>query len=128
MDFNNNLFVKKIVLERNKIDNFDVYPFSIDVIRNLDEIRFNKNVTFVSSDRSVAEVYSDGTVIGKSSGNVIITVTNSSGISENLSLKVKDTKISDLVKLKQNLFNVEARIKAAEVLDIVSEVEIAIIR
>ena len=42
--------------------------------------------------------------------------------------KLKNTKIGDLVKLKQNLFNVETRIKSAEALDIISEVEIAIIR
>ena len=42
--------------------------------------------------------------------------------------KLKNTKIGDLVKLKQNLFNVETRIKSAEALDIISEVENAIIR
>ena len=42
--------------------------------------------------------------------------------------KLKNTKISDLVKLKQNLFEVECRIKSAEALDIISEVEIALIR
>ena len=42
--------------------------------------------------------------------------------------KLKNTSISDLVKLKQNLFDVECRIKSAEVLDIISEVEIAIIK
>ena len=42
--------------------------------------------------------------------------------------KLKNTKTSDLVDLKQNLYNVECKIKSAEVLDIISEVEIAIIR
>lgn len=42
--------------------------------------------------------------------------------------KLKNTKLADLVKLKQNLFEVEFRIKSAESLDIVSEVECAIIR
>ena len=42
--------------------------------------------------------------------------------------KLKNTKVSDLVKLKQNLFNVEFKIKNAEALDINSEVEIALIR
>lgn len=55
MDFNNNLFVKKIVLERNKIDNFDEYPFNIDVIKNLDEIRFNKNVTFLVGENGIGK-------------------------------------------------------------------------
>ena len=42
--------------------------------------------------------------------------------------KLKNTKISDLVKLKQNLFEVETKLKTAESLDIVSEVEIALIK
>ena len=42
--------------------------------------------------------------------------------------KLKNTKVSDLVNLKQNLFNVECKIKSAEALDLISEVEIAPIR
>ena len=42
--------------------------------------------------------------------------------------KLKNTKAADLIKLKENLFDVEYRIKSAEVLDIISEVECAIIR
>ena len=42
--------------------------------------------------------------------------------------KLKNTKLSDLVKLKENLFEVEYKIKSAEALDMVSEVECAIIR
>ena len=42
--------------------------------------------------------------------------------------KLKNTKASDLVNLKQNLSEVEYRIKSGEVLDINSEVEIALIR
>lgn len=42
--------------------------------------------------------------------------------------KLKNTKLGDLVTLKQNLFEVECKIKSAEALDIISEVEIALIR
>ena len=42
--------------------------------------------------------------------------------------KLKNTSLSSLVSLKQNLFNVECKIKSAEALDIISEVEIALIR
>lgn len=42
--------------------------------------------------------------------------------------KLKNTRVSDLVNLKQNLFNIEYKIKSAEALDIISEVEIALIR
>lgn len=43
-------------------------------------------------------------------------------------IKLKNTKVADLVNLKQNLFDVECKIKSAEALDIISEVEIALIR
>lgn len=42
--------------------------------------------------------------------------------------KLKNTKASDLVNLKKNLYEVECKIKSAEALDIISEVEIALIR
>ena len=42
--------------------------------------------------------------------------------------KLKKTPIADLVKLKENLFNVEYNIKSAESVDMISEVECAIIR
>ena len=42
--------------------------------------------------------------------------------------KLKNTKVSDLVKLKQNLFDAEYKIKSAEAIDIIQEVECAIIR
>ncbi len=42
--------------------------------------------------------------------------------------KLKKTPVSELVKLKENLFNAEFNIKSAESIDIISEVECAIIR
>ena len=42
--------------------------------------------------------------------------------------KLKNTKAADVINIKQNLFNVECKIKSAEALDIISEVEIALIR
>lgn len=42
--------------------------------------------------------------------------------------KLKNSKASDLVNLKQNLYEVECKIKSAEALDLISEVEIALIR
>ena len=84
MDFNNDLFVKKIVLERDKIDNFDVYPFNIDVIRNLNEIRFNKNVTFLVGENG----------IGKSTFIEALAINlgmNPEGGSQNFKFNTKDT-------------------------------------
>ena len=48
-------------------------------------------------------------------------------VKQNL-LKLKNTKAADLVNLKSNLFDVEYKIKSAEAIDIISEVESAIIR
>ena len=42
--------------------------------------------------------------------------------------KLKNTPVADLVKLKENLFEVEYKIKSAESVDMISEVECAIIR
>lgn len=42
--------------------------------------------------------------------------------------KLKKTNTADLVKLRENLFEAECKIKSAEAIDIVSEVECAIIR
>lgn len=39
---NSQLFIKRITLDRSKIDNYDNYPFNIELIKNLDEINFNK--------------------------------------------------------------------------------------
>ena len=55
---------------------------------------YNKNVTYTSSDSGIAKVFNDGSVLGVSEGNVVITVTNASGISENISLKVNKTNIN----------------------------------
>lgn len=48
-------------------------------------------------------------------------------VKENIK-KLKDVKVLDLINLKQNLFNVECKIKSAEALDIISEVEVALIK
>ena len=47
--FDSNLFVKKIILDRDKIDNFENYPFNIEIIKNFDELEFDTPVTFGSS-------------------------------------------------------------------------------
>ena len=48
-------------------------------------------------------------------------------VKENIK-KLKDVKVVDLINLKQNLFDVECKIKSAEALDIISEVEVALIK
>ena len=43
---NSKLFIKKISLERDKIESFDKYPFNIDIIKDFDELNFTSQVTF----------------------------------------------------------------------------------
>lgn len=43
----NSLFVKGIKLKRDMVEDFDSYPFNIPLISNLNEVIFNKNVTFL---------------------------------------------------------------------------------
>lgn len=64
---------------------------------------YNKHVTYTSSDSGIAKVFADGSVLGVSEGNVVITVTNASGISEELSLKVNKTSI-DVEKISLDSF------------------------
>lgn len=43
----NGLFIKGIRLRRDEVESFDEYPFNIPIIRELDEVRFEKPVTFI---------------------------------------------------------------------------------
>lgn len=41
-----NLFINRVSLNRNKIINFDEYPFNIEIIRDFNELKFTEPVTF----------------------------------------------------------------------------------
>jgi predicted ATPase len=41
------LFVRSVALQREDVASFDVYPFNVPVIRNLDELVFDSQVTFL---------------------------------------------------------------------------------
>lgn len=51
----NNLFIKKVIFDREKVDNFDKYPFNIDIIKNLDELTFASPVTFLVGENGVGK-------------------------------------------------------------------------
>lgn len=51
----NDLFVTKITLDRNKIENFNVYPFNIDIIRKFDELNITKPVTFLVGENGIGK-------------------------------------------------------------------------
>lgn len=55
MDIENNLIIKKISLEREKIISFNKYPFNIDVIKNFDELNFDSQVTFLVGENGVGK-------------------------------------------------------------------------
>lgn len=55
MDIENNLIIKKISLEREKITSFNKYPFNIDVIKNFDELNFDSQVTFLVGENGVGK-------------------------------------------------------------------------
>src|SRR5437016_12505901 len=44
------LFVRALVLKRDEIESFDVYPFSIPAIRQLDELRLDSRVTLFAGE------------------------------------------------------------------------------
>ena len=50
-----NLFVKTIELERDKIESFDKYPFNIEIVKNFDELRLTKPVTFFVGENGVGK-------------------------------------------------------------------------
>ncbi len=54
----------------------------------------DKSVTYSSSDNSVAVVDSNGVVKGIKSGNVVISATNSSGITDSITIIVNDSNIA----------------------------------
>lgn len=55
MSLDSNLIVKKVLLEREKVESFDEYPFNIEVIKNFEELDFKSNVTFLVGENGVGK-------------------------------------------------------------------------
>lgn len=55
MGLDSNLFVKKITLERDKIDSFEHYPFNIDIVKNFEELEFDTPVTFFVGENGIGK-------------------------------------------------------------------------
>jgi predicted ATPase len=51
----NDLFINEIRLERERIPNFDTYPFNIPVIRNLTSIPFYKPITYLVGENGAGK-------------------------------------------------------------------------
>lgn len=55
MSIDSDLFIKKVYLERDKVQNFDRYPFNIKIIKNFHEISFNYPVTFLVGENGIGK-------------------------------------------------------------------------
>ena len=55
MGLDSNLFIKKITLEKDKIDSFEQYPFNIDIVKNFEELEFDTPVTFFVGENGIGK-------------------------------------------------------------------------
>ena len=55
MGLDSNLIVKKISLERDKIESFDKYPFNIEVVKKFTELNFDSQVTFFVGENGIGK-------------------------------------------------------------------------
>ncbi len=55
MFYESKLMIKKISLERDKIESFDEYPFNIEVVKNFDELNLDSQVTFFVGENGVGK-------------------------------------------------------------------------
>ena len=55
MGLDSNLIVKKISLDRDKIESFDKYPFNIEVVKNFQELNFDSQVTFFVGENGIGK-------------------------------------------------------------------------
>ena len=55
MGLDSNLIVKKISLERDRIESFDKYPFNIEVVKNFTELNFDSQVTFFVGENGIGK-------------------------------------------------------------------------
>ena len=51
----NDLFIKRIIFERDKVSDFSKYPFSIPIINNFESLDFHSNVTFLIGENGVGK-------------------------------------------------------------------------
>ena len=52
---NDNLFTKKIIFEREKVIDFEQYPFNIEIIKNLHELTITSPVTFLIGENGIGK-------------------------------------------------------------------------
>ena len=94
MSMDSKLMIKKISLDRDKIESFDEYPFNIEVVKNFQELNFDSQVTFFVGENG----------IGKSTFIEAIAVAlgmPAEGGTENFNYETKNTtsKLSDYLRV-----------------------------
>lgn len=52
---NDNLFTKKIIFEREKVIDFEQYPFNIEIIKKLHELTITSPVTFLIGENGIGK-------------------------------------------------------------------------
>lgn len=55
MGIDSSLIVKKVILQKDKIESFDKYPFNIDIVKNFEELNFDSPVTFFIGENGVGK-------------------------------------------------------------------------
>ena len=55
MSMNSDLMIKRISLERDKIESFKNYPFNIDLVKNFTELNFDSPVTFFVGENGIGK-------------------------------------------------------------------------
>lgn len=94
MSINNELMIKKITLEKDKIKSQNIYPFNIEIVKNFTELNLDKPVTFFVGENG----------IGKSTFIEAIAVSlglPAEGGTENFRYETKNTtsNLSDYIKI-----------------------------
>ncbi len=97
MSLFSNLYIDKVKYEKEKISDTKKYPFNIPAIKNLDELNFDKNVTFLIGENGV----------GKSTFIEALAISldlNPEGGTQNFMFKTSDThsNLSDYFKIYKN--------------------------
>lgn len=69
MNVENNLILKKIILDRERIKDFSKYPFNIEVVKNFKELNITSPVTFFVGENGIGK----STFIESNSGFTWIT-------------------------------------------------------
>lgn len=92
---NSKLMINEIILDRDKIDNYDKYPFNIPIVKDFEKLKLNSPVTFFVGENGV----------GKSAFIKVIAVNlvqPKEGGTENFMYETNDTasNLRDYLKIK----------------------------